>query len=279
MAKAKDNKVFDVAKPGKSAPSATSRPIIVGHKPSVKDSTVVTSKGKGKKPASGTPEPESDALATAPVVPDMPDLSKITLSSERKKIVPISEGTGTEPPAGDTTPGPEAPSAAAAEKPDDSQDSSPAATDADTEPETKTKPTEDTAPDKAAAAADTANGTGQTAEGTPEESTGSKATNDETGAASSDSAEVAALAGQAKTKQALDKQNEAEAAKRQTLEKLIDEKKYFVPIGESRRRRRSSRIANVLLLFLLLAAVGVYAAIDAGYLDVGLDMPFDFIKN
>ena len=35
-----ENRVFDVAKPGHSSPSATSKPVIVGHQPTMSDPMV-----------------------------------------------------------------------------------------------------------------------------------------------------------------------------------------------------------------------------------------------
>lgn len=52
--KSADKKVFDVAKPGKSAPSTTTRPIILGHKPMIQDPMVNTSEASAEAPVSNT---------------------------------------------------------------------------------------------------------------------------------------------------------------------------------------------------------------------------------
>lgn len=96
--------------------------------------------------------------------------------------------------------------------------------------------------------------------------------------ASSEAAEVDAIADQAGNSKQKAKQDEEQAAAQQAhLQKLIDDKKYFVKIGQV-ARRRNNRIAVVLLVVLLLG-VGVYVAIDAKLLKVGFDVPIHIINN
>ena len=71
--------------------------------------------------------------------------------------------------------------------------------------------------------------------------------------------------------------SDEEKAKRAALQKLVEEKKYFVPIGQVGRRRNRRALLTVIVLVLLL--VGGYAAVDAGFIDAGFDLPIDLIKN
>ncbi len=60
------------------------------------------------------------------------------------------------------------------------------------------------------------------------------------------------------------------------IEKMIEAKKYFAPIGQV-NHRRNKRWFWVSLTLLLLSAAAVYAAIDANILDVGIKLPYEFI--
>lgn len=71
--KAADKKVFDVAKPGKSAPDPTTRPVIVGHKPLVQDPMV--NSGEEVDPETGEAKPVKQAIP----------------ARSAKKILPLSE--------------------------------------------------------------------------------------------------------------------------------------------------------------------------------------------
>lgn len=186
MAKeAASKKTMDVAKPGKSIPDSSSRPVIVSNKPQVQDPMVK---------ADVAPPEESKS-------PEQP----VTHGS--KVIQPLDHSADTE----------EAPQ--------------------------------------------------ETAE-TPEEKE-----------AKEEAAVVDAVAGQAdlgkKNTQA--KIDADEQKKQEELDKLIAEKKYFVPVGQV-AHRRNQRTVMVLILLIVVAAA-LYAAVDAELLDVGIELPFDFIKS
>lgn len=59
--------------------------------------------------------------------------------------------------------------------------------------------------------------------------------------------------------------------------KLVEQKKYFVPIGAVQKRRTARNTA--LLLAVLLLLVGGALAIDAGFVETDVTLPFDLIKN
>lgn len=95
--------------------------------------------------------------------------------------------------------------------------------------------------------------------------------------AKEEAAVVDAVAGQAdlgkKNTQA--KVNAEELEKLEALNKLIAEKKYFVPIGQVAHRRNQRLLIAMLLLVVI--AVGLAAAVDAELLDIGVELPFDLI--
>jgi hypothetical protein len=76
---------------------------------------------------------------------------------------------------------------------------------------------------------------------------------------------------------------EAEAAQKATLErqaaleKLIADKKYFVPIAAAKRKRQNT--TTIILLFALFVLVGGYLALDAGIIKANVTLPVDLIKN
>ncbi len=61
------------------------------------------------------------------------------------------------------------------------------------------------------------------------------------------------------------------------VEKLVEQKKYFVPIGAVQKRRTARNTA--LLAFVLLVLVGAALAVDAGIIKTEFTLPFDLIKN
>lgn len=102
---AKDDKVFDVAKPGKSGPSPTSKPVIVGHKSMIedpmvkKDSIPVTDAGSNEAADNTQPTSEKPELSPheAKTVMPLSDAEKVeekpaaTAEDETKPTEPVSE--------------------------------------------------------------------------------------------------------------------------------------------------------------------------------------------
>lgn len=188
MAASSNNKpVFDVSKPGKSAPSATSRPVIVNHGPMMKDPMV------------------SDPDDT-----DKKDDKPTAATSESRKIIAPPSDLEKEEPASEDTPATES---------------------------------EDSKADKKKSA---------------------------------EQAVVDAVVDQAGKKKK-SQPTEEELAKQIEVEKLIESKKYFVPIGEVTRRRNARRLMIGLVAFVLIGLVGSYLAVDAKLLDIGVDLPFNII--
>lgn len=73
------------------------------------------------------------------------------------------------------------------------------------------------------------------------------------------------------------KLSDAEKAKQEQVQKLIAEKKYFVPKAQVSHRRNQR--TTIILVMLIVIVAGVYLAMDAGVLDVGFDVPYDLIQN
>jgi hypothetical protein len=79
-------------------------------------------------------------------------------------------------------------------------------------------------------------------------------------------AEVNAIASQAKTKKELIHQTEEDQKRAQIRQNLIASKKYFLPIGEAKRRRSFVKLV-ILLIFLALLGTGYIMALNSGALE------------
>lgn len=96
---------------------------------------------------------------------------------------------------------------------------------------------------------------------------------------SSDAAAIDSLATSAETKKLTQQASEQENQHQAKIAELIDSKQYNVNIVEGGHKAVGQKIATWTFLILLLAAVGAYLAADAGYIDVGIDLPYDLIKD
>lgn len=95
---------------------------------------------------------------------------------------------------------------------------------------------------------------------------------------SSDTAVVDAVADQVAAGKKIDQgMSEEEKKKQEALEKMVAEKKYFIPIGKV-HHRKSNKMILIVTVLLFLVFVGLILAIDAEILDAGFDLPFDVIK-
>lgn len=178
--------VMDVEKPGTTPASATSRPVIVGRGPAIKDPMVNTS------------DPESTEQTNPQPLP----------SAKKKTIQPISEQPATE---------------------------------ADTKPEVGSEPKPEA--------------TGELAPELPP-------TEAEERAAAADAAE----------------QLSEEDRKRQELtDKLVAEKKYFVPIGAAQKKRTARNTALMFVVFVVVVGAALLA-VDAELIQTDITLPFDLIK-
>jgi hypothetical protein len=190
--------VMDVAKPGKSAPDSTGRPVIIGHKPLLKQDPMVN--GDSNKDAEETADEKLAPLHGEKVIAPPED-------------VPPKEETAEAP----AQPAPEP----AEEKPEE-------------------KPQEETP-------------------------------------VGDDSAAVDAVAEQANAKKKDGEISEEDIKKQEALAKLVEEKKYFVPINVASRKRNARW--SVVILILLLLFVGAYLAADAGVVKAPFKLPIHIIPT
>lgn len=93
-----------------------------------------------------------------------------------------------------------------------------------------------------------------------------------------DDAVVDAVLDQVGDKKEETKESEEERKRQEQVNKLVEEKKYFVPIGQI-NKRRNNRIVLLILGALLPVIVGLGLAADAGAINLGFKVPFDFIKD
>lgn len=95
----------------------------------------------------------------------------------------------------------------------------------------------------------------------------------------SESGAIDALAKTADSKKAESIQEEEKQKRKELVDSLSKEGKYHLPITEGGHKATSQRLMSWIFLFFLLVSIGVYLAIDAEYLYIGIDPPLDFIKN
>jgi hypothetical protein len=204
--------IYDISKPGKTAASPTSKPVIVGHGSMVKNDPMVSS-------------PDDEA------VPENEKEEKVEVRHKRETTIKPINLT--------------------------SQDK-----EEETPPEEKQESKDDKNDD--------------TKEDKPDEK---KSKDDSDQPEASTSGAIDALAGEASAKRQSQKQKEAEENKKQAIQELIKTGKYHLPIHDAvyRRTNAFALFINLLLVILLLLA-GVVLAQDAGYIDIGLVLPFDLIK-
>lgn len=199
--------IMDVSKPGKSAATATAKPVIVGHGAMIKDPMV-----KDTDSATDTPAAEPEHLE---------------VRHEKVILQPSAAMSKEDKPVDATSP--------------------------------EAEPEKDTAKEPEAKDA---------SEESPAKTTDN---NDDLG---SEEAIVDAVAGQAgkKSKAQSDKDN----AQKELIEKLIREKTYNLPIKQT-AAKRSGRWLMVVMVVALVALLAGYAAVDAGVVKPGFDVPYHLI--
>ncbi|HEX7368478.1 MAG TPA: hypothetical protein VF261_02380 [Candidatus Saccharimonadales bacterium] len=259
-------KVFDVARPGKSSPSTSAKPIIVTNRPIMHDPMVVPpnstpDSGDASAAGSDTPAP----AAEHPVAVAAP-------SSTRVKIAPLHTAE-------------ELSKAEAAEE-NEGQDTS---TDADTKGAAKASadnqsPQPEAARDtsKSNATEEAQKGSEPTADDASQGTAAGSAENDkkaetpaaEGSATTADSPSGEQDAGDTAAKDATDPKADDEAVRAAAahaaeIDKLAESHKYYLPINqvEKRRNKRSAALGLVLIILLCLAWLDI--ALDAGIFRLG----------
>lgn len=96
-------------------------------------------------------------------------------------------------------------------------------------------------------------------------------------AAISDQAVVDAVVERAGDKKKDNKEAEELHKRLEHVEKLVDSKKYFVPIDVA-AKKRTHRIELALTIIFLLVVGGALYVIDAGLIETSIKLPFDLVK-
>jgi hypothetical protein len=260
--KAPTAKVFDVAPPGKSMPSSSSKPVIVTNRTVVRD------------PMMTAPELEGDELLPTEELPKVSPSKKTKVVIKPLHDFETEEGTGKEPeeekPASKITVKTEDTEAPESE----AETKEPAATEEIPPKEaTKSEPEPETAEPEKKPAESEAKTTEEVSDEAKPESKPEESEPEPTSEESEEEPEA-----KDKLEQELKNVEDKEAIKRrEAAQALIDSKKYFVPINSVKKRRSKQLV--ILLLILILLAIGGLAALDAGLVDVGIKAPTDFISD
>jgi hypothetical protein len=250
--------VFDVSKPGKSAPDASGRPLIIGHRPIVKDPMMNdTTKEEDQKP----------------------------ISTSGKNIVPLNADVSDEEaePQQDTDKDAEADpksteneNASSKAEPDTAKETEKAKDTDNKQDETAPEQTEEKSDSKEA---DSQKSSTKATEQAKSESSSDQTPDEHAGSEDDSAVIVDAVVGQATIKKKGRDAEDEDTAKKAAIEKLIQEKKYFVKISPPNRKRNSKIAVFVLTFLLIFGAVGALLAADAGLVNLGFKPPFDLIQN
>jgi hypothetical protein len=271
--------IMDVAHPGKSAPSATSKSIITKGHPLMPDPMVVSDKpsdSEGEapadeeksapmttptkrlviKPISDPSELKPEPVALKPTVNDAAKEAVATLTDTADRDVVAEAETATDEPIVDDTANLPEPDVTTTEpvvedEPEPIVDSIPDSPPPDAKPAPEAKP----AP------------VVPTAQTTPVPSSGTDAVDPTAKDAPGSDAEVA------EAEEAIAKQDAA-------LEKLVESKQYFLPINALEKRRTKRFVVLGVVLALVLAAAWADIALDAGLITIhGIKPVTHFFSN
>lgn len=255
MPRSSGPKVFDVAHPGKTAPSATSRPVIVTNRTILQDPMVATSTDNlpTAKPVDKIvirPLDDSNDKDVAPSAPEVTiDLSSVIDAESKKDKTKQESASDSESSVGDTSEkakssSEDAGDASTDEVSPESNDESGVATD---------DPASDTAKDKAADKAKENEAEPAAKDDTDDGLTGAPAA-DGTNPDSAEQKELAAL--------------EAKVKADEAIEELVTSKEYFLPINSVERHRSKVITVLGLVLIVVLALVLVDIMIDSGTIHI-----------
>jgi hypothetical protein len=252
----KPRRVIDVTEPGKSEPSASGRPIIVTNRPLLKQDPMMVSNVSvdsdiGDTPSGETPQPVGDISAdhqgSTVLPPTAPKLPKETTKNSDAPVETTDDETKTVEADDD--------------KPVTNDKDEPAATtstaDTDDKPIEESTDTEPAKPETSETSSDEVESKDSVTE---PDTQGEK-----TGAASNDEQ----LAPNKVLDEAAKKVEEAKAAQLAEIEKLIESKRYFLPINTVERRRDAKRAILLLVVVILFALIWLDLALDAGLLKLG----------
>ncbi len=248
---ADDKKVFDVSKP-KASP--TSKPVIIGHKSAVKDTTIKVEDGNEKAPIDPLTEKAEEAVIKL-------DESKLSPVGE-KTIEPSDELKAEMKQSADAKVQDESTDETLDQQTKDpsevdNKEQEPSVLEPD-EPvdESKTEPEkEEPKPDQ---------------KSEPQKSKSEQVGNESA---------VNTVLGEAGTAK---QQEVQQLEKDEKVKKLVDEGKYVLPIGQPRKHHGKIGFMKGLAIFLvafIVFSTGMVLAIDAELVKVNIKLPFDLIKK
>jgi hypothetical protein len=261
MPSSKDNskprKVIDITEPGKSEPSATSRAIIVTNRPMLQQDPMVIGTATSDVDSDNTPagkvqKPESELSSVQEghsiLPPSAPHLSEDSSEADQSPTVEVDSIPKSDEPSDPQPPN------EAAEKPEIK------VSDAVTDKKVELKSAEIAAPSVEKEPTEE-----PVAEAEPKDASSEPEEGDAKSASGADDDQVAP---NKVMDEATKKAAEEKAAKEAELEKLIESKKYFLPINaiQLRRNKLQSILLFSILIILVLALLDF--SLDAGLLKI-----------
>jgi hypothetical protein len=243
-----NRKIIDVQHPGKSAPTPSSKPIIVTNRPILKDPMVIEEKGDGLEEKSAGAKTEEK-----PSQPMVQSGATIKPPEEAKDDVKVVDGVS-------ETPFEEAAAVEPEPKPKDTTEPAVETTD-----DTPAALVEETEPDTAAEA-----------DQVKESSTEATSLTENTGP----SDDHVKQDDQLSPDEAMQAEVTAQAQHEAALEKLAESKKYYLPIKTTETRRSRQVVITGILLSLVLVALWIDVALDAGLIHLNGVQPLThFFSN
>lgn len=283
--------VMDVARPGKTEPDASSRPIIVTRKPVVQDPMV---KEKADDLIPGPPEVNDKNSRLKSLKRSRPAVISISSEGELKQDNDDKPAeTKTEKPkpeilkAEEKSEKPSVPNLPAIKEiiePDENKSSK------IEEPVKEPAPEPEVASDEKNDSKEKPKEQSDLDEDDTQESKESDDKKDDTDKNSDDEKSVQndmptsdgivdELAKQAVNKSHKEQEDKEKQAETDHITKLADEKKYALPIGQVTRKRNARNLLVVLLIIILLLLIGANFAIDAGLVKTNIKPITDVFPN
>lgn len=257
---------MDVEEPGTSAPSSTSKPVIVTNRPILKDPMVVEATDeKADKPAEKT----DAAVRGSSGKPKLEPLTAPTLAEDENEDVSPKKPKAVDSPKTDDKPEDES-----ADTGEPVVNQAPAA-EAETTP---TPPEPETSDQSEPETEKTANEVSDVDSQTDDKSDEGPKASDNTPVKDNEQPQ------ESKSINDIEKKLQAEAAEQAkhdaATQKLVDSKKYFLPINAVEKRKTKRFIVLGILLVILLALAWGDIAADAGIIHVsGIKPPTHFFSN
>lgn len=282
MAADKSKKVMDVSKPSETKATPTSKPVIIGHKPAVKDPMVDAAKAKDAKVDSTTISISDTGKLTQETPPAAADKPAVPPSEAIVKkemvIAPLAAASDSPNPAEPDVPKTEQP--AKEETPAEPAENEPEVPEApEPEAETEEKPEEKPEDEPEPPKPETPAEPEAVEEPAPPTPATEPTADQPVESPDPDKAPVDSVLGDAQSSKEAEV---AAAAMEEKLKELSNSNKYKVPVGQPRKHHgKAGGLKGVLifLLIILLIGAGAALAVDAGLIKTSIKLPFDLIKE